>query len=58
MAEAVVFGMGIGAPSVHAVANGLKDGSLVWVLPCYSLLHLNVYVLHLSRQYLGAKIRI
>ena len=43
MTEAVVSGMGIGALPVYAAVNGLKDGSLVRVLPRYSLFHLNVY---------------
>ena len=42
MTEAVVSGMGIGALPVYAAVNGLKDGSLVRVLPRYSLFHLNV----------------
>ncbi|MNE32855.1 hypothetical protein D3C80_1264870 [compost metagenome] len=37
--------------------QGLKNGSLVRVLPNYSLFHLNVYALYPSRQYLDAKIR-
>ncbi len=57
MTEAVVSGMGIGALPVYAAVNGLKDGSLVRVLPRYSLFHLNVYALYPSRQYLDAKIR-
>ena len=46
MTEAVVSGMGIGALPVYAAVNGLKDGSLVRVLPRYSLFHLNVYALY------------
>ena len=57
MTEAVVSGMGIGALPVYAAVNGLKDGSLVRVLPRYSLFHLNVHALYPSRQYLDAKIR-
>ncbi|MNG40864.1 hypothetical protein D3C84_1296810 [compost metagenome] len=35
----------------------MKNGSLVRVLPNYSLFHLNVYALYPSRQFLDAKIR-
>ncbi|QRY82094.1 LysR family transcriptional regulator [Pseudomonas sp. PDNC002] len=57
MTEAVRAGMGIGALPVYSAVQGLKDGSLVRVLPDYSLFHLNVYALYPSRQYLDAKIR-
>ncbi|MNO94152.1 HTH-type transcriptional regulator DmlR [compost metagenome] len=57
MTEALVAGMGIGALPVYSAVQGLKDGSLVRVLPNYSLFHLNVYALYPSRQFLDAKIR-
>ncbi|MCY1273826.1 HTH-type transcriptional regulator dmlR [compost metagenome] len=57
MTEALVAGMGIGALPVYSAVQGLKNGSLVRVLPNYSLFHLNVYALYPSRQYLDAKIR-
>ncbi|WP_244901221.1 LysR substrate-binding domain-containing protein, partial [Pseudomonas luteola] len=37
--------------------EGLRDGSLVRVLPQYQLQQLNVYALYPSRQYLDAKIK-
>ncbi|AYC32283.1 LysR family transcriptional regulator [Pseudomonas cavernae] len=57
MTESVRAGMGIGALPIYSAASGLRDGSLVRVLPDYSLHHLNVFALYASRQYLDAKIR-
>lgn len=57
MTEAVKAGIGIGALPVYSAIAGLRDGSLVRVLPQYRLYKLNVYALYPSRQYLDAKIR-
>ena len=57
MAEAIRAGMGIGPLPLYSAAAGLADGSLRRVLRDYELLHLNVYALYPSRQYLDAKIR-
>ncbi|WP_370599988.1 LysR family transcriptional regulator [Pseudomonas nitroreducens] len=57
MTEAISSGMGIGALPVYSAVAGLRDGSLVRVLPRYKLQQLNVYALYPSRQYLDAKIK-
>lgn len=57
MTEAIRAGMGIGALPVYSAINGLKDGSLVRVLPNHSLFPLGIYALYPSRQFLDAKIR-
>ncbi len=57
MTEAVKAGIGIGALPVYTAIAGLRDGSLVRVLPQYRLYQLNVFALYPSRQYLDAKIR-
>jgi DNA-binding transcriptional LysR family regulator len=57
LTEAVVAGMGIGALPVYSAVEGLRNGSLVRVMPGYSLFHLNIYALYPSRQFLDAKIR-
>lgn len=57
MTEAVKAGIGIAALPVYSAIGGLRDGSLVRVLPQYRLYKLNVYALYPSRQYLDAKIR-
>lgn len=57
MTEAISSGMGIGALPVYSAVAGLRDGSLVRVLPHYRLQQLNVYALYPSRQYLDAKIK-
>ncbi len=57
MTEAIGSGMGISALPVYSAIDGLRDGSLVRVLPHYKLQILNVYALYPSRQYLDAKIK-
>ncbi len=57
MTEAVKAGLGIGALPVYSAIAGLRDGSLVRVLPNYRLYALQVFALYPSRQYLDAKIR-
>jgi DNA-binding transcriptional LysR family regulator len=57
MTEAVRAGIGIGALPVYSAIAGLRDGSLVRVLPQYRLYQLKVFALYPSRQYLDAKIR-
>ncbi|QLF92779.1 LysR family transcriptional regulator [Pseudomonas sp. ABC1] len=57
MTEAIRHGMGIGVLPVYSAIAGLRDGSLVRVLPQYRLQRLNVYALYPSRQYLDAKIK-
>ena len=57
MTEAISSGMGIAALPVYSAVDGLRNGSLVRVLPHYKLQQLNVYALYPSRQYLDAKIK-
>ncbi|TWI56760.1 LysR family transcriptional regulator [Pseudomonas duriflava] len=57
MTEAIRAGLGIGILPVYSAIEGLRDGSLVRVLPQYQLQQLNVYALYPSRQYLDAKIK-
>jgi len=57
MTEALRQGLGIGVLPLYSAVDGLRDGSLVRVLPAYRLQRLNVYALYASRQYLDAKIR-
>ncbi|MBB5499323.1 LysR family transcriptional regulator [Paraburkholderia sp. MM5384-R2] len=56
-ALAVKASMGIGVLPVYAALDGLADGSLVRILPEYTLQKMNLYALHPSRQYTDAKIR-
>lgn len=57
MTVALKAGMGIGALPVYSALESLQNGSLVRVLPEYTLYPLGVYALYPSRQYLDAKIR-
>ena len=57
MTEALRQGLGIGVLPLYSAVDGLRDGSLVRVLPAYRLQRLNAYALYASRQYLDAKIR-
>ncbi|MCP1616875.1 LysR family transcriptional regulator [Pseudomonas sp. SLBN-26] len=57
MTEAIRSGMGIGVLPLYSAMDGLRDGSLVPVLPHYRLQCLNIYALYPSRQYLDAKIK-
>ncbi|GAC1035760.1 LysR family transcriptional regulator [Pseudomonas sp. No.117] len=57
MTEALRQGLGIGVLPIYSAVDGLRDGSLVRVLPAYRLQRLNAYALYASRQYLDAKIR-
>ena len=50
-------GMGIGLLPAFTALESLRTGSLVRVLPEYTLPVLSVYALYPSRQYLDAKIR-
>ncbi|MDR8398309.1 LysR substrate-binding domain-containing protein [Paraburkholderia sp. USG1] len=57
MAEAIRAGMGIGVLPVTVALPGLRDGSLVQVLPALRLRPAHIHALYASRQYLDAKIR-
>ncbi|MGF6904941.1 LysR family transcriptional regulator [Paraburkholderia sp. GAS348] len=57
MAMAVSSSMGIGVLPVYSALLGLANGSLVRVLPQYTLQRMNIYALHPSRRYTDARIR-
>lgn len=57
MAMAVREGMGIAVLPTYSAMRWLRTGELVWILPEYTSMPLNVYALYPSRQYLDAKIR-
>ncbi|CAB3649172.1 LysR family transcriptional regulator [Trinickia soli] len=57
MAVAVREGMGVAVLPTYAAMRWLKSGELVWILPEYTSMPLNIYALYPSRQYLDAKIR-
>lgn len=49
--------MGIASVPVYAAIDGLRNGSLVRVLPEYTLQRINIYAIYASRRYVDAKIR-
>jgi DNA-binding transcriptional LysR family regulator len=49
--------MGIGVLPIYTALEGLADGSLVRVLPAYTLQKMNLYSLHPSRRYTDARIK-
>jgi DNA-binding transcriptional LysR family regulator len=57
MAEAIKYGMGIGALPGYSALDGLRNGALVRVLPSYTLQQMQAYAIYPSRQYLDAKIK-
>jgi DNA-binding transcriptional LysR family regulator len=57
MAMAVRSSMGIGMLPVYSALDGLADGSLIRVLPQYTLQKMNIYALHASRRFTDARIR-
>ena len=57
MTEAIKAGIGIGALPLYSAVGGLRDGSLVRVLPNHRLFPLGIYALYPSRQFLDAKTR-
>jgi DNA-binding transcriptional LysR family regulator len=54
---AIGEGMGIGMVPLYAAIAGLRDGTLVRVLPDYTLQKMNVYALYPSRKFIDAKTR-
>jgi DNA-binding transcriptional LysR family regulator len=52
---AIRNGMGIGALPSYAAVPALKDGSLVRVLPQYSLQKMNIYVLYPAGKFVDAR---
>lgn len=57
LAVAIREGMGIGMLPVYAAIDGLRDGSLVRVLPKYILQKKDIYVLYPSRKFVDARTR-
>ncbi|WP_277183496.1 LysR family transcriptional regulator [Caballeronia sp. BR00000012568055] len=57
MVAAIGAGMGIGVLPMSSALPALRAGTLVRVLPQYTMQELSVYALYPSRQYLDAKIR-
>ena len=54
---AIREGMGIGMVPLYAAISGLRDGTLVRVLPEHTLQKMNVYALYPSRKFIDAKTR-
>ncbi|RFU49468.1 LysR family transcriptional regulator [Paraburkholderia sp. DHOC27] len=57
LAGSIREGMGIGPLPLSVALPGLRDGSLVRVLPTHRLRANNIYALYGSRRYLDAKIK-
>jgi DNA-binding transcriptional LysR family regulator len=57
LAGSIREGMGIGPLPLSVALPGLRDGSLVRVLPGHRLRANNIYALYASRRYLDAKIK-
>ena len=55
LAVAIREGMGIGMLPVYAAIEGLRNGTLVRVLPQHKLQKTNVYALYPSRKFVDAK---
>ena len=54
---AIREGMGIGMVPLYAAIAGLRDGTLVRVLPQHTLQKMNIYALYPSRKFIDAKTR-
>jgi len=57
LAETIREGMGIGPLPISVALPGLRDGTLIRVLPDHRLRASNIYALYASRRYLDAKIK-
>jgi DNA-binding transcriptional LysR family regulator len=57
MVNAIGADMGIGILPTSSALPGLRNGTLVRVLPDYRILVLGIWALYASRQYLDAKIK-
>lgn len=57
LAQAVQAGMGIGMLPVPTALQGIREGSLIQVMPNVRIVPYNIYALYASRQYLDAKIK-
>ena len=54
---AIREGMGIGILPLYAAVDGLRNGTLVRVLPHHTLQNMNIYALYPSRKFIDAKTR-
>jgi len=54
---AICEGMGVGVLPTSSALPALRAGTIVRVLPQYTMQMLNMFALYSSRQYLDAKIR-
>jgi DNA-binding transcriptional LysR family regulator len=54
---AIREGMGIGMLPLYAAVDGLRNGTLVRVLPDHTLQKMNIYALYPSRKFVDAKVR-
>jgi DNA-binding transcriptional LysR family regulator len=57
LVEMIREGLGIGPLPISLALSGLRDGSLVRVLPDHRLRECNIYAMYASRRYLDAKIK-
>lgn len=57
LVETIREGLGIGPLPISVALSGLRDGSLVRVLPAHRLQECYIYALYASRRYLDAKIK-
>jgi DNA-binding transcriptional LysR family regulator len=57
VAVAVREGLGIGILPLYAAAEGLRNGTLVRVLPDHTLHEMSIYALYASRKFVDAKTR-
>ncbi|SDR60890.1 LysR family transcriptional regulator [Paraburkholderia tuberum] len=57
LSAAVRAGMGIGLLPMYVALSGLQTGELVRILPTFTFHEARVLSLHISRQYLDARIR-
>lgn len=55
MIVAIREGLGIGVLPLHAAIEGLRDGTLIRVLPNHTLQKMNIYALYPSRKFTDAK---
>ncbi len=53
---AIREGMGIGMLPLYAAVDGLRNGTLVRVLPNHTLQKMNIYALYASRKFTDAKV--
>ncbi|HHK0216857.1 LysR family transcriptional regulator [Burkholderia multivorans] len=57
LAVAIRDGLGIGLMPIYAAIEGLRNGSLLRVLPAYTQQKMGVFALHPSRKFVDAKTR-